>query len=138
VSHGLVNTTDATRGQNPRARVEARQHELEASVAKLPESDASQHLVEYHALDAAPDAAPRTGFVEDIERRALANQELRQVLYTAEHCQLGPAPLKLYTLYAPPNHRDGVVHHTRADADTDDEGFDGKITEPFAPNGSAP
>src|SRR5665647_2248904 len=24
----------------------------------------------------------------------------------------GSAPLKLYTLYAPPNHRDGVVHHT--------------------------
>jgi mannose-6-phosphate isomerase-like protein (cupin superfamily) len=28
----------------------------------------------------------------------------------------GTVPLKLYTLYAPPNHRDGVVHHTRADA----------------------
>ncbi len=26
----------------------------------------------------------------------------------------GSVPLKLYTLYAPPNHRDGVVHHTRA------------------------
>ena len=26
----------------------------------------------------------------------------------------GNVPLKLYTLYAPPNHRDGVVHHTRA------------------------
>jgi mannose-6-phosphate isomerase-like protein (cupin superfamily) len=24
----------------------------------------------------------------------------------------GTGPLKLYTLYAPPNHRDGVVHHT--------------------------
>src|SRR5450759_940505 len=31
----------------------------------------------------------------------------------------GSAPLKLYTLYAPPNHRDGVVHHTRADAEKD-------------------
>ena len=39
----------------------------------------------------------------------------------------GTAPLKLYTLYAPPNHRDGVVHHTRADADQ--EQFDGKTTE---------
>src|SRR5450756_1532140 len=28
----------------------------------------------------------------------------------------GSVPLKLYTLYAPPNHRDGVLHHTRADA----------------------
>ena len=41
----------------------------------------------------------------------------------------GSAPLKLYTLYAPPNHRDGVVHHTRADAEADNEHFDGKKTE---------
>ena len=41
----------------------------------------------------------------------------------------GSAPLKLYTLYAPPNHRDGVVHHTRADAEADHEHFDGKTTE---------
>src|ERR1035437_10457733 len=27
----------------------------------------------------------------------------------------GSVPLKLYTLYAPPNHRDGVVHHTLED-----------------------
>ena len=41
----------------------------------------------------------------------------------------GSAPLKLHTLYAPPNHRDGVVHHTRADAEADNEHFDGKATE---------
>lgn len=41
----------------------------------------------------------------------------------------GSVPLKLYTLYAPPNHRDGVVHHTRADAEADKEHFDGKTTE---------
>ena len=41
----------------------------------------------------------------------------------------GIAPLKLYTLYAPPNHRDGVVHRTRAAADADNEHFDGKTTE---------
>ena len=41
----------------------------------------------------------------------------------------GSVPLKLYTLYAPPNHRDGVVHHTRDDAEVDDEQFDGKTTE---------
>ncbi len=40
----------------------------------------------------------------------------------------GSVPLKLYTLYAPPNHRDGVVHHTRADAEADNEHFDGKTT----------
>ena len=128
------------------------------------------------------------GFVQDIEKLAVANNEFRAVLYTAEHCQLvlmalkpkeeigtevhkldqffrveegtgeavldgvrtriragfavvvpagakhnivntGNVPLKLYTLYAPPNHRDGVVHHTRADAEADNEKFDGKTTE---------
>lgn len=41
----------------------------------------------------------------------------------------GSLPLKLYTLYSPPNHRDGVVHHTRADAEADSEHFDGMTTE---------
>jgi len=128
------------------------------------------------------------GFVQDIERLTVGNDDFRRVLYTAKHCQLvlmalkpgeaigmevhkldqffrveegtgeaildgvrtplragfaivvpaganhnvintGKAPLKLYTLYAPPNHRDGVVHHTRADAEVDREHFDGKTTE---------
>jgi mannose-6-phosphate isomerase-like protein (cupin superfamily) len=41
----------------------------------------------------------------------------------------GTVPLKLYTLYAPPNHRDGVIHPTRKDAEADTEHFDGKTTE---------
>ena len=41
----------------------------------------------------------------------------------------GGAPLKLYTLYAPPNHRDGVVHHTRDAAEADNEHYDGNTTE---------
>jgi mannose-6-phosphate isomerase-like protein (cupin superfamily) len=41
----------------------------------------------------------------------------------------GGVPLKLYTLYSPPNHRDGVIHHTRAEAEKDNEKFDGKTTE---------
>jgi mannose-6-phosphate isomerase-like protein (cupin superfamily) len=42
----------------------------------------------------------------------------------------GSEPMKLYTLYMPPHHRDGVVHATKADAeaDTSDE-FDGETTE---------
>lgn len=37
----------------------------------------------------------------------------------------GSEPLKLYTVYAPPNHIDGRVHATKADADADtaDEAF---------------
>ena len=41
----------------------------------------------------------------------------------------GSAPMKLYTLYAPPNHRDGVIHRTRVEAEKDDEHFDGMTTE---------
>ena len=128
------------------------------------------------------------GFVQDIESLAVKNDDFRQVLYTAKHCQLvvmalkpkeeigaevhtldqffrveegtgeavldgvrkkisagfavlvpagakhniintGTVPLKLYTLYAPPNHRDGVIHPTRVAAEADNEQFDGKTTE---------
>jgi len=41
----------------------------------------------------------------------------------------GSVPLKLYTLYAPPNHRDGVLHRTRDEAEADNEHFDGRTTE---------
>ena len=41
----------------------------------------------------------------------------------------GSGPLKVYTMYAPPNHRDGVVHATREDAQADSEHFDGATTE---------
>lgn len=37
--------------------------------------------------------------------------------------------MKLYTVYAPPHHRDGVVHITKADAEADTEHFDGITTE---------
>ena len=41
------------------------------------------------------------------------------------------APLKLYTLYAPPEHKDGVVQATKAEADArhHDEEWDGGTTE---------
>lgn len=41
----------------------------------------------------------------------------------------GDVDLKLYTIYSPPNHRDGVVHKTKEEAEADDEQFDGKTTE---------
>lgn len=38
-------------------------------------------------------------------------------------------PLKLYTIYSPPHHKDGTVHATKKDAETHEEEFDGKTTE---------
>lgn len=41
----------------------------------------------------------------------------------------GDQPLTLYTLYGPPDHREGVVHRTRAEAEASEEHFDGTTTE---------
>jgi len=37
--------------------------------------------------------------------------------------------LKIYTIYSPPHHKDGIVHKTKEQAEKDDEEFDGKTTE---------
>ena len=37
--------------------------------------------------------------------------------------------MKLYSLYMPPHHHDGTVHKTKAEAEADDEHFDGKTSE---------
>jgi len=42
----------------------------------------------------------------------------------------GTDEMKLYTLYMPPHHRDGVVHKTKADAEADTTDiFSGRTTE---------
>lgn len=41
----------------------------------------------------------------------------------------GEEEMKLYTIYSPPNHRDGVVHQTKEEAEKDEEHFDGRTTE---------
>jgi mannose-6-phosphate isomerase-like protein (cupin superfamily) len=129
------------------------------------------------------------GYVTNIEKLSLENENFRQVLYTDKNCQLvlmsllpqeeigeevhdvdqflrvekgsgiailnniqhnisdgsviivpsgtkhnlinqGIEPMKLYTLYMPPHHKDGTVHKTKIEAEGDktDE-FDGKTTE---------
>jgi len=47
---------------------------------------------------------------------------------TLSSCR-GDKPLRLYTLYAPPEHRDGTVHPTKTDAERAEEHFEGKVTE---------
>lgn len=126
------------------------------------------------------------GFIDNIEKLTLENDNYRKVLYTAEHIQLvlmslkpgdeiglethdlaqfirveqgngqviidgqthsieddfaiiipagaehniintGDMDLKLYSLYAPPEHKDGVLHPTKSD--DKEEHFDGQTTE---------
>ncbi|MCX6763264.1 MAG: cupin domain-containing protein [Candidatus Moranbacteria bacterium] len=132
----------------------------------------------------------KKGYKNNIEKITLENVNFRQVLYTAEHCQLvamslkpseeigsevhvdgdqffrfekgegkvvinetkyavgdGDAvivpagaqhnvintstteDLKLYTIYAPPHHQDGVMRATKAEAEANGPEFDGKTTE---------
>jgi len=131
------------------------------------------------------------GYVDNIERATVANEDFRRVLYTGKNLQLvlmtlppgcdigeevhddrdqffrieegegeiridgvansveddfavivpagarhnvintGRVPLRLYTLYGPPEHRDGVVHTTKeqAERDHDNDHWDGGTTE---------
>lgn len=41
----------------------------------------------------------------------------------------GTDGLKLYTIYSPAHHKDGIVRKTKAEAETDGPEFDGKTTE---------
>jgi len=44
----------------------------------------------------------------------------------------GEKPLKLYTLYGPPNHQDQLIQATKADANASKETFTGATTEQLA------
>jgi len=85
--------------------------------------------MEVHKLDQFFRVEEGTGeaFLDGV-RTAIGEGFAVLVLAGANHniINTGSVPLKLYTLYSPPNHRDGVVHHTRAKADKDNEHFDGK------------
>lgn len=37
--------------------------------------------------------------------------------------------MKLYTIYSPPHHKDGVIHKTKEEAEESKEKFEGKTTE---------
>ena len=76
------------------------------------------------------------GYHDNIELATEANEKFRKVLYTGHNLQLvlmtlqpGEEPLKMYTIYGPPEHIDGKIHETPADAHADHEHFDGRTTE---------
>lgn len=132
----------------------------------------------------------KKGYVDNIEKLTLENDNFRKVLYTGAHCQLVLMSLKpsedigmevhdtvdqffriekgsgkviidgveheisdgsaiiipagtqhnlintstteflrLYTVYSPANHKDGTIHITKADAEANEEHFDGVASE---------
>jgi len=63
---------------------------------------------------------------------ALENGSVIVVPAGAEHNIINVSetePLKLYTIYSPAHHQDGVVRATKAEAEADSPDFDGKTTE---------
>ncbi|WP_332656805.1 cupin domain-containing protein [Brevundimonas sp.] len=67
----------------------------------------------------------------DGKRTAIKDDDAMIVPAGARHnvINTGDAPLTLYTLYGPPEHKDGVVRATKAEAEATEEHFDGKTTE---------
>jgi mannose-6-phosphate isomerase-like protein (cupin superfamily) len=41
----------------------------------------------------------------------------------------GAEPFKMYTIYGPPNHQDGIIRATKEEADRKDEQFEGVTSE---------
>ncbi len=42
---------------------------------------------------------------------------------------VGTDSLKMYTIYTPPHHKDGIVRDTKKEAEENEEDFDGRTTE---------
>ncbi len=71
--------------------------------------------------------------VIDGKAHAIADDDAIIVPAGARHNvrNTGDAPLKLYSIYGPPEHKDGVVHQDKAQAerDHDDDEWKGETTE---------
>lgn len=67
----------------------------------------------------------------DGERSKVRNDDAVIVPAGARHnvINTGDKPLRFFTLYSPPDHRDGVVRKTKADALALPEAYDGVTTE---------
>ncbi len=71
--------------------------------------------------------------VIDVVRQPIKEDDGIVVTAGARHnvINTGREPLRVYTLYGPPEHKDGVVHRAKADAERDHENdhWDGGTTE---------
>ena len=88
---------------------------------------------EVHQLDQfiRVEAGTGTAVLDGVEH-SLADGSVIIVPQGTRHniINLGATSMKLYTLYAPPNHKDGTIHKTKAEAEADTgDAFDGRTTE---------
>jgi mannose-6-phosphate isomerase-like protein (cupin superfamily) len=100
------------------------EHSQLVLMALLPAEDIG---AEVHTLDQFFRVEQGSGEVElDGVRTAIhAGSAILVPAGTRHNITAGDEPMKLYTIYSPPNHRDGVVHRTKAEADADSEHFAG-------------
>lgn len=89
--------------------------------------------LETHTLDQfiRLEAGEGKAILDGVEHPIAANDAIVIPAGTAHNIVNASATewLKLYTIYSPPEHRNGVVHATKADAERDDEHFNGATSE---------
>lgn len=71
----------------------------------------------------------KNGWIDGAPRRIKSDMAIIPAGARHNIKNTGGGPLKLYTLYAPPEHVDGAVHVTKADAEASKAHFDGKTPE---------
>jgi mannose-6-phosphate isomerase-like protein (cupin superfamily) len=125
----LSKNTTGTSCLGPLAGLQA-QHRPRVVMALQPEGEIGadvRHLDPFFRVEGGTGEAVRDG-----GRAAVRAGFAVLVPAGTDHNTLdtGSVPLKLHTIHAPPNQRDGVIRHTRAEAEADDEPVDGTTTEP--------
>jgi mannose-6-phosphate isomerase-like protein (cupin superfamily) len=129
-THGYVQDIEALAVKNADFRqvLYTAEHSQLVLMALKPKEDIG---MEVHKLDQFFRIEEGTGeAIFDVVRTAIRPGFAILVPAGTRHniINTGSVPMKLYTLYSPPNHRDGTVHHTRRDAEADHEHFDGRTT----------
>jgi mannose-6-phosphate isomerase-like protein (cupin superfamily) len=87
---------------------------------------------EVHGLDQfiRVEAGEGAAILNDVEHKIGDGSAIVIPAGTKHNIVNGPDnEMKLYTIYSPPNHRDGVVHAAKEEAMSDSEHFDGTTTE---------
>ncbi len=64
------------------------------------------------------------GFTTNIEKDTLKNKNFRKVLYTSN-----TEELKMYTIYSPAHHKDGIIRVTKEEAEANEADLDGVTIE---------
>ncbi|MFH0873744.1 MAG: cupin domain-containing protein [Candidatus Komeilibacteria bacterium] len=127
----VVNLEQETLGNNSFRKVlYTAQHSQLVLMSLLPGEDIG---MEVHTLDQfiRIDSGNGKAILNDIEYE-LKDGYAVVVPAGAKHNIINTStdtPMKLYTVYSPPEHQDGIERATKAEAEAREEHFDGKTTE---------